>query len=216
MVVMALQDRIKELLAAGFTKAALARAAGVTPASVTHWVTGDTKEIKGETAARLQMATGFSAAWIATGRGQKLANAGNVTPVQAVQLVPILNKVNAGMYKEIIDSQAEDIEMVPVYMPVRDYTFALRVDGDSMEPGFPHGCLVIVNPEAEAMPNDYVIAMNGDNEATFKQLIKDGGDWYLKPRNPRYPIKPLGTARIIGVVCGINVQSKPGDPTWPV
>lgn len=216
MVVMALQDRIKELLTAGFTKAALARAAGVTPASVTHWVTGDTKEIKGETAARLQMATGFSAAWIATGRGQKLANAGNVTPVQAVQLVPILNKVNAGMYKEIIDSQAEDIEMVPVFMPVRNYTFALRVDGDSMEPGFPHGCLVIVNPEAEAMPNDYVIAMNGDNEATFKQLVKDGGDWYLKPRNPCYPIKPLGTARIIGVVCGINVQSKPGDPTWPV
>jgi len=28
----------------------------------------------------------------------------------------------------------------------------------------------------------------------------DGGDLYLKPRNSRYPIKPLGSARVIGVV----------------
>lgn len=140
----------------------------------------------------------------------------NIKPMPSMRMVPVLNKVNAGMYKEIVESPPDDMEFVPVDIPAKRYTFALRVDGDSMEPGFPHGCLVIVNPEAEAMPNDYVIAMNGDNEATFKQLIKDGGDWYLKPRNPRYPIKSLGTARIIGVVCGINVQSKPGDPTWPV
>ena len=140
----------------------------------------------------------------------------NVTQVPAMRLVPILNKVNAGMYKEIVEAHPDDIDYVPVYMPTKRYTFALRVDGDSMEPGFPHGCIVIVDPEIEAKPNDYVIAMNGDNESTFKQLIKDGPDFYLRPRNPRYPIKPLGTASIIGVVCGIQLQAKPGDPTWPV
>lgn len=45
-----------------------------------------------------------------------------------------------------------------------------------------------------------MIALNTDNETTFKQLVKDGGDLYLKPLNSRYPIKPLGTAKIIGVV----------------
>ena len=123
-------------------------------------------------------------------RGRERAN---IKPMPSMRMVPVLNKVNAGMYKEIVESPPDDIEFVPVDLPTKRYTFAPRVDGDSMEPGFPHGCLVIVNPEAEAMPNDYVISMNGDNEATFKQLIKDGGDWYLKPRNPRYPIKPLGT-----------------------
>ena len=56
-----------------------------------------------------------------------------------------------------------------------------------------------MEPEMDFMPGDYVIAKNG-GEATFKQLVKDGGDWYLKPLNPQYPTKLLGDSRIIGVV----------------
>jgi SOS-response transcriptional repressor LexA len=52
----------------------------------------------------------------------------------------------------------------------------------------------------EAVSGDYVIAVNESNETTFKQLVKDGGDLYLKPLNSRYPLKPLGSARVIGVV----------------
>lgn len=52
----------------------------------------------------------------------------------------------------------------------------------------------------EGIPGDNVIALNIANETTFKQLVKDGGDLYLKPLNSRYPIKPLGTGRVIGVV----------------
>ena len=78
-------------------------------------------------------------------------------------------------------------------------SYALRVIGDSMEPEFPEGMILIVEPEMDFAPNDFVIVKNGD-EATFKQITKDGDDWYLKPLNPRYPIKPLGTAKIIGVV----------------
>ena len=78
-------------------------------------------------------------------------------------------------------------------------SYALRVIGDSMEPEFPEGMILIVEPEMDFAPNDFVIVKNGD-EATFKQLIKDGLDWYLKPLNPRYPIKPLGNSKIIGVV----------------
>ena len=59
--------------------------------------------------------------------------------------------------------------------------------------------ILIVEPDMDAQPNDFVIAKNGD-EATFKQLVKDGADFYLKPLNPRYPIKPLADTRIIGVV----------------
>lgn len=69
-----------------------------------------------------------------------------------------------------------------------------------MEPNFPDGVILIIEPDLDYQPGDYVIAKNGDHEATFKQLIKDGADWYLKPINNRYPIKPLGTSTIIGVV----------------
>lgn len=69
---MSLADRIAEIIRdTPITKAALARAAGVTAGSVTQWLTGLTQQIKGPTAAGIQGATGYSAAWIATGKGPK-------------------------------------------------------------------------------------------------------------------------------------------------
>lgn len=141
-----------------------------------------------------------------------IRKADNVSPGPKITgMVPILNKVNAGMYREIIDSEPDGIEHVASAVPTKRYTFALRVEGDSMEPKFPEGMVLIVEPEADPLPNDYVIAVNGDNEATFKQLIKDGGEWMLKPLNPRYPIKPLGTAKVIGVIIGAQIQFGRGE-----
>lgn len=73
-----------------------------------------------------------------------------------------------------------------------------------MEPDFKEGAILIVEPDMEAQPGDFVIAKNGDEETTFKQLVKDAGDWYLKPLNPRYPMKPLGKASIVGVVRAVE------------
>jgi SOS-response transcriptional repressor LexA len=94
--------------------------------------------------------------------------------------------------------------MVPVNVDVRRHTFALRVQGDSMIShsvnSFPEGSILIVEPDLEALPGDFVIAKNELGETTFKQLVKDSGAFYLKPLNSRYPIAPLGSSEIIGVV----------------
>lgn len=115
--------------------------------------------------------------------------------------VPIISAVQAGDFSFAEDrfqpGYAE--EYIETSVPVKSHTFALKVKGDSMEPEFTEGMILIVEPEMDFSPNDFVIVKNGD-EATFKQLIKDGLDWYLKPLNPRYPIKPLGGSKIIGVV----------------
>ena len=60
------------------------------------------------------------------------------------------------------------------------------------------------NDDEALWPGDFVVARNGDNETTFKQLIQDGADWSLKPLNDRYPIKPLGKASIIGVLRAVE------------
>lgn len=167
---------------------------------------------------QLAAACGVDAHWLATGEGEMLPHqnlirrADNVSVGPKITgMVPILNKVNAGMYREIIDSEPDGIEHVASAVPTKRYTFALRVEGDSMEPKFPEGMVLIVEPEADPLPNDYVIAVNGDAEATFKQLVKDGGEWFLKPLNPRYPIKPLGSAKVIGVIVGAQIQFRRGD-----
>ena len=123
--------------------------------------------------------------------------------------VPLLSTVQAGMYKEIID-QGVDVEHIATVAPTKRYTYALRIEGDSMEPTFTQGMIVIIEPDADPMPNDYVVAINGNNEATFKQLIKDGSEWFLKPLNPRYPIRPLGNAKVTGVCIGAQIMFKRG------
>ncbi len=120
--------------------------------------------------------------------------------------VPVISWVQAGAMTPVTDIYAPGYaeEWVETPVPAKRHTYALRVRGDSMEPTFPDGHIIIVDPDLDPMPGDYVIARNGDGEATFKQLIKDGSDWYLKPVNPRYPVKPLGEATIIGVVRAVE------------
>lgn len=116
--------------------------------------------------------------------------------------VPLISWVRAGDWAHVADllQPGEAYEWVETGVTVQPHTFALRVEGDSMEPEFAPGTILVVEPEMDAHPGDYVIAKNGDDEATFKQLVRDGADLYLKPLNARYPIKPLGLSRIVGVV----------------
>jgi SOS-response transcriptional repressor LexA len=75
------------------------------------------------------------------------------------------------------------------------------VKGDSMEPESMKGDIVTVDPGRSPISGNYVIAKNG-HEATFKQLIIDGNNVYLKPLNTRYPIKDITgiEIKIVGVV----------------
>ena len=81
--------------------------------------------------------------------------------------------------------------------------FALRVKGDSMEPEFREGDVVIVNPHVEAKPGDYVIVKNDEEEATFKQLKNYGDTTVLHPLNAKYPdieLKKGNKYHIVGKV----------------
>lgn len=153
---------------------------------------------------------GVNALWLADGRGPKHpgtqaahAEPSNVsTGPSRLARVPLISWVQAGDWSHVTDllQPGEAYEWIDTGVRVCPHTFALRVEGDSMEPEFAPGTILVVEPEMDAHPGDYVIAKNGDDEATFKQLVRDGADLYLKPLNPRYPIRALGHSRIVGVV----------------
>jgi len=78
--------------------------------------------------------------------------------------------------------------------------FALRVIGDSMEPEFPEGTIVIVEPDDAVEAGCFVIALH-ENECFLRQLQRDGERWLLQPLNPRYPTLELpGPSAIRGRV----------------
>ncbi|MDP1524404.1 MAG: S24 family peptidase [Rhodocyclaceae bacterium] len=89
-------------------------------------------------------------------------------------------------------------------------SFALMVLGDSMEPEFVEGDIIIIEPEGLATDGSYVMAWLGD-EWIFRQLKKsenDGGGWNLCPLNPNYPAAHIPD--LSGIKGVIIQKSKPG------
>lgn len=131
-----------------------------------------------------------------------IAEGVNVKTGPDLYRVPLISWVQAGNLKEIfINNDIDNVEWIETTYRARRYTYALRVVGDSMEPKFPEGSIIIVEPEEPAINKSFVIARQDGNKATFKQLIDDGNDRYLKPINERYPIIPLSVDyEICGVV----------------
>lgn len=173
---------------------------GIKMAQVSQWFSGY-RALRDKALKRLEEKTNKPDGWF------DRTDKPNTSPGPTIYgEVPLLSNVQAGMYTELINNfhpGDTGYEKIPSIAPVNRYTFALRVIGDSMEPEFPEGMVLIIEPELDPEPNDYVVARNGGNETTFKQLIKDGADWYLKPLNPRYPVKPLGESTIVGVLRGV-------------
>ncbi len=130
-----------------------------------------------------------------------IAEGVNVKTGPDLYRVPLISWVQAGNLKEIfINNDIDNVEWIETTYRARRYTYALRVVGDSMEPKFPEGSIIIVEPEEPAINKSFVIARQDGNKATFKQLIDDGMDRYLKPINERYPIIPLS---IDYEICGV-------------
>jgi DNA polymerase V len=63
--------------------------------------------------------------------------------------------------------------------------YALRVLGDSMEPEFADGCVIIVDPGGAPRDRSYVI-VEFAGDVFFGQLVLEGESRYLKPLNPKY------------------------------
>lgn len=204
-VLMSMGNRIESAMyKAKMNQTELASAMKVTPQAVQQWIAGTTTP-KGKRLSLLATVLGVSVEFLVTG-AQTLTQAEmfvNVAPGPNVYgKVPLISWVQAGHASEVVDllHPGDGFEWIDTTCQIKRHTYALRVRGDSMSPDFPDGSVIIVEPEFDPLPGDYVIAKNGDDEATFKQLIKDGADYYLKPLNERYPIKPIGHYHVIGVV----------------
>ena len=123
-----------------------------------------------------------------------------------VTLCPLVSWTQA-CEKPVISKRSEQRiaeNILPCPVRCSPGSFVLRVKGASMEPKFGNGDLIFVDPEVESESGKYVVVKLEDtDEATFKQLIIEGGRKYLKALNPDWPdriIEIEEKARICGVV----------------
>lgn len=189
-------ERIRELRKKhGLTQQKLGELIGVKKSSISQWE-NDEHSPSGDNLAQLSKVFGVSAHWLSTGKGSPELS--NVEPAVIPQgsRVPVLSYVQAGHWREMCDQATAfdgNVEYVTASVDVGPCGFGLWLRGKSMEPFFKEGDLIIVDPDEAPRPGDYVVAKNGDEEATFKKyrprgLDENGQDVFeLVPLNDDYP-----------------------------
>lgn len=99
--------------------------------------------------------------------------------------INVLGRVAAGIPIEAIEDII-DTEQISADLDATGDFFALKIHGDSMEPKFSEGDVVIVRQQEDAESGDIVIATVNGDEATCKRLRKLRDGIELISNNPSY------------------------------
>ena len=119
-------------------------------------------------------------------------------------LVPVINKVSAG-YPTDFNDLDYPVGIADDYVRCPDLhdpnAFAVRVIGDSMEPKFVEGDIVVFSPAAEVHSgDDCFVRFAMPHETTFKRVyFEKKKQIRLQPRNDKYPPTIVENNRINGI-----------------
>ncbi|MBF0424441.1 MAG: helix-turn-helix domain-containing protein [Magnetococcales bacterium] len=193
---------------AGLNKSELARRVDVRPQSVIQWEAGRTGIAK-RNILRVAEVLGVTPEWLQFGNNVLESVVENLasgpTPLTRV---PLLSWEQAGRWDAIVhdrNASGNIDNWINTTRKLGRTAFALRVVGDSMEPKIPEGAIIVVDPERGAANKSLVVAcLDDEKEATFKQMIIDGGNKFLNPINPRYPVLSLAGRHV--KICGVVRQ----------
>lgn len=125
-----------------------------------------------------------------------------------IHRIPVISYVQAGVWtapNEISECDG-NVAYITTDLELGERAFAIVIKGNSMEPEFTEGDLVLIDPDEPLHPGDFVVARNGE-EATFKKYrprgySEDGkeifelaplNDDYATMRSDRQPIQIIGT-----------------------
>jgi SOS-response transcriptional repressor LexA len=198
------------------TQTALARRSGVAQSTIGRILRGEVNP-QSVNLERIAKAFGMSLAKLAEmGQGDRTVaeSTGDLGSVERTARVALIPWARAGAFANASDNpQPGDVrEWMPQPKYSGDRTFALRVRGESMEPGYQHGDIIFVDPDVTPAHGKDVVAQLGErDEVVFRRLVVEGRLEYLKPANPHWPDKIIEIsahpgARIIGVVIGKWVE----------
>lgn len=87
---------------------------------------------------------------------------------------------------------------------------ALMVLGDSMEPEFAEGEILVIEMDRPATEGSFVVAEVAKEDFIFRQLGRgENGGWLLRALNPAYP--GIAIADLAGIKGVVTHKKKPGS-----
>jgi len=195
----------------GNTKAGFAELLGISASQFSQLLgENSVRNIGDKMARKIEVALKLPNAWLDSIHEDEPrvdANVSNPRDYKQTARYPVLSKIQAGAWDEACEPYT--IKDVDMWLESDAHTqgdaFWLQVEGDSMTApiglSIPAGTYVLFDTGREAVNGSLVVAkLTDDNEATFKKLIIDGSQKYLKGLNPQWPMVPVnGNCKVLGV-----------------
>ena len=126
--------------------------------------------------------------------------------------VPLISWKDAIGWPEALPTyqNAYDAVYVSTDATVSKTAYGLLVKGCAMEPLFPEGTTIIVEPKREPHDRDFVVVrMTGEGEARLKQILIDGNEHYLKSLDQDLEVTKvsrLSNGEFLGVMAQAKVD----------
>ncbi|MBT0357066.1 LexA family transcriptional regulator [Morganella morganii subsp. morganii] len=208
----------------GLSQESLGDAIGMGQSAVAQLLNG-VNALNAENAAKLAVALDVSVDDFSPSLSKEIRTMFNAVssqksaPIGDTYEYPLFTKVQAGAFTENGDSYTEKdaVAWIPTAKKASDHSFWLEVEGHSMtapqggRPSFPEGMLILIDPEEPVSIGDFCIARLHGCEFTFKRLIRESGQTFLEPLNPRFDLIPINeNCEIIGKV----IKSQWPDDTF--
>lgn len=200
----------KHLASSGNTKASFAELLGISASQFSQLLGEKSVRNVGDKMARKTEASlGLANGWLDSIHSSESIDANVKNPHPRIRGVsyPVLSKVQAGAWAEVCEPYT--LKEIDLLLESDAHTqgdaFWLEMEGDSMTApmglSISEGTFVLFDTGREAANGNLVITkLVDDNEATFKKLVIDGSQKYLKGLNPQWPMTPInGNCKIIGV-----------------
>ncbi len=127
--------------------------------------------------------------------------------------VPVIDYAEASTWASVYDRNSSEMrETISTNLDVPASTFAIRINGNSMEPRFNIGDVVIINPSIQPRPGDFVVASDDQGQSTFRQYraagINERGEdiFELVPLNAIYG--PMRSDRQKISIVGVLIEHR--------
>jgi SOS-response transcriptional repressor LexA len=156
------------------TQVKLAAKSQVGQSSISRVLRAETQATT-DTIDALAQAFGITAAQLMT----PSSGASNIFPAAVgTRQIPLISYVQAGGWTEAVDSfqPGDGSDWLLTDLELSENAFALEIKGESMLKEFQPGDRVIIDPAVQPNPGDFVVAKNGEHEATFKKYRPRGAN----------------------------------------
>ena len=161
----------------GLSQEELGSLIGVQRAAVQKWECGKVQNLKRETIKKLSEIFNVSPSSFVEGND----NNENTKGIK----IPVLGYVRAGIPISAVE-EILDYEEISEEMSRQGNFFALKIKGDSMEPKFSEGDVVIVQQQSTVENGDIAVVLVNGDDATVKKFYRSDSGIKLISTNPAY------------------------------